>query len=215
MLKKVFSLVSIATLFFVLAACNRGGDDDTVPNLTRGIWDGDTYVSEYLGLEFELPESWTKIEDDEKEEFLGIVFTEAMPEMGLEVPDEVIDAMEGGQFHDMFAMHPFEGTNIQILFERSPVAMLVSEEEYIEEMAEQIEDVGAVGIEVDEFEIVPGTTTIGNYEWHQLSATMSMPGVELNSNTFVSIQGANIRLIIITTTSVGSDTLDDVLSMFN
>jgi len=218
MFKKVFGLVSIVMLSFVIIACGDSGanDDETAtPNPTRGIWDGDIFVSEYLGLEFELPSGWSKLDDDEIAEFIGVVFLDGAPEMGLEFPDEVLEALEGGQFHDMLAIHPFEGTNVQIIFERNAIAMLISEEEYLETVVEQFEEVSGLGMEFRDFEIASEPTTIGNYDWQLLSAVIELgPGIEMESHTFVSIQGPNIRVITITL-GFGSDTLEDVISMFN
>jgi len=213
MLKKVFCLGSIVFLAFVLVAC--GDDEEEIANPTRGVWEDDTFTSEYLGLEFELPEYWVMLDDEEMEQFFGVVFDDAAPAMGIEISDDVLDALGDGQFHDMFAIHPFSGSNVQIIFERNPMAMLISEEDYIETMIEQLEEEGEVmGIEFRDFEVAPSTTTIGNYEWESISVVMEMgPGAEMNSHSFINIQGPNVRIIIIT---LGfGETLNDVLDAFN
>lgn len=213
MLKKVFSLGSIVFLAFVLIGC--GDEEEEFANPSRGIWEDDTFISEYLGLEFELPEQWQMLEGEEMAQFLGVVLNDAAPAMGVEIPDEVLEALEDEQFHDMFAIHPISGTNVQIIFERSPMAMLISEEDYIKAVIEELEEVGEMGMELRDIEVATSTTTIGGYEWESVSGVIEMmPGLEMHSNTFVNIQGPNIRLIMITT-GFGDETVYDVLDAFS
>jgi len=215
MLKKIFSLGSIILLVFAISACGND-EEEEILNPSRGIWEDDTFISEYLGLEFELPEHWSALDDKETAEFFGLVFDDAAPAMGVEIPEEILDALEDGQLHDMFAIHPLGGTNVQIIFERSPLAMLISEEEYIEAAIEEFEELNSmdVGMEFRDFEVASETTTIGNYEWESLSLMMEMGlGIEAASYTFINIQGPNIRQITISI--LGDETVDDILDAFS
>ena len=214
MLKKIFSLGSIILLVFAIAACGND-EEEEILNPSRGIWEDDTFTSEYLGLEFELPTGWEMLDDKDIAEFLGVVFNDAAPAMGVEIPDEVLEALEDEQFHDMYAIHPFSGSNVQIIFERSPLAMLISEEDYFETLIEQLEGMANMGMEFGDFEIASDTTTIGNYEWESLSTEIVLgAGIEMQSHTFVNIQGPNIRAIVITI-GLGDETVDDILDAFS
>jgi len=89
MKKRLFVIFTIA-LMMLFASCTT--NDSQPPS--RGYWDGETFVSPYFGLRFELPDGWTVVSNNEGIALVmaGILVPVAA---GAEISDDVFDALEG------------------------------------------------------------------------------------------------------------------------
>ncbi|MCL2563642.1 MAG: hypothetical protein FWE08_06365 [Oscillospiraceae bacterium] len=231
MKKKLFALllvfVMMATLF---AGCgdlfgdrrpaetpDAGDVTQAAGEAKRGSWDGDVFISEYLGLQFTLPSGWAAASDEEMAEIMGmgIDVIDGMDLFGLDMDiGGLMDVFGVMNVTDMMASSLFTGASIDISFERLIFPHnRMSEEEYIESMAASMEMLGMddLSMEIINF---PGTTKIGAYAWYSYGMVMEFMGVEIFSRYFITIQDGFSRTITITYVE-GSETVEEILEMFS
>jgi len=208
-MKKLVTMMGLLVTAVVLTAC--GSDDDVAPE--SGGWNDDLFVNESLGFQFQLPRGWNSVYGDDLAEALGMGAT-LLSEMESELPvDEILEAMEDGPIHDMFAVDPFTGATAQVMFQRLPrAARRYSSEEALDSIIEAMEE-EMPGVEAT---IRSGSTTIGNYEYYSADIVVeAIPGVEMLMQKYLRLEGRNA--IIIAFTSVGdvSVDFDEILYFFN
>ena len=228
-------LAVLMALTLTLAACGNGDDNGPVTpptqnnngpadngpddppetngetgTVTRGVWDGNVFTSEFLGLTFTMPDGWVASTDAEIAALMGLA-PGVLEAAGGDIPEDLWDTVES--VHDMMAMNPLTGVSVQILFDRLEypyTAMSTAEfvAEYLELMEEIMEMMGM------EFEVLPGTTRIGNSDWHSFASTMEMFGMTITSRSFFSVHEGFSRTISITY-SEGSESPEEILAMFS
>ena len=176
----------------------------SIPNIQtadesmRGIWDGDVYTSEYLGLSFTLADGWNVHNEAEIADVLDIA-EGIISDAGAYIP------ANADVFTDMTVSNAVTGANVQILFERLP--FYVTEQEYIEMAAKRIELIGGLA------NANSGTNRIGSYDWYSLDTEMDF-GIIVYGRQFITIQDGFVRSIIISYVD-GSETPEDILLMFD
>jgi len=232
MKKKIFVLLLVLFLLTpLLAAC--GGDtvapaetpvptpEPMVPELeednapaqrtefpVRGIWENDVFTSEYLGLQFTLPDGWVAASDEEIAGVMG--FAEALPATG-GLTEQFWDVANVLGVHDLMVVSPITGANIQIIFERLVFPNTrMTEAQYIEGAEADAELFGiAMGIAPD----LDGIT-IGGYNWLSHGTEMDAMGRTAYGRQFISIRDGFARLIIFTYFE-GSETVEEMLAWFS
>ena len=173
----------------------------------RGIWQDNVWTSEYLGINLVLDEGWIYATDEEIAGVLGVGL-DFMAVQGVEIDIDILEAM--GSMHDLMASNPETGANIQVVIERLVFPHnRMTVEQYMEAAAEGLQ---MVGMEVN-FDF-PGTTRIGNYDWHSYGSVMDMLGTEIFGRYFVNLQDGIARIIMFVYHE-GSETVEDMLRMFN
>ena len=210
MFKKVSILMGMLVLFLGLTACGATSEEeDILPQ--RGSWDGDVFVNEYLGIQFQLPEDWYAPDEDQLAAILGLG-TEVMFPEGSEITDEILEFLEEEEMHDLYAINLMSGSSVQVLFSRLPrlsgnISVIELFEITQEELAEEMD------MEID-FYIHSGTTTIGRYDFYGMDWTLEfIPGMEIVMRSFVNIDGRNIRTIMIG--AMNDEEIENVLSYFS
>jgi len=198
MKKRIFTLLLAVTMLAAMLAACGGGTTTVAP--TRGSWDGNVFTSEYLGLRFVTPPGWNVMSDAEIGATMGLA-TGFMESFEVEMPDDAEMA------HDMMAVNPLTGDNVQIIYERIQGRRIPTVAQIIEASTEPIEQMGGRVISI------PGTTRIGAHTWYSFGTEINMGGMIAYGRQFVNIQDGFVRLIIITNfTSV--DAANDILPMF-
>ena len=230
MKKKLLALlIAVSMLVLLFAACNGGTEESTEPEPeieeeeveqddpienapVRGIWDGDTFTSEYLGLRFEKPEGWVVATEEDIMELMGL----GAEFIGDDIFGEGVDMarlMEVANIttiHDIMVSDPLTGTNVQIAYERLIFPMnRMTAQEYMETLGGMLE---SMGMEVD-FDF-PGTTGIGNYDWYTFESIMDV-GIEVFGRYFVNVQDGFARSISITYSDMSDLSLEDILALFS
>jgi len=126
--KRLFAMLIMTTL--IVASCSFSSD---VP--ARGYWDGNTFVSAFFGLRFDMPEGWSAMSEDEMAQTLrppGIGHVE----MGEQIPQEIFDVLDRGLvnghgfFVDMMARDEFDpafSPMVMTAIERQPQGVLLEE----------------------------------------------------------------------------------------
>jgi len=173
----------------------------------RGVWEGDVYTNETLGLRFTPPDDWFVATDAEIAELMG--FGVDMLAGGSDAfLADILDAADLTIFHEMMAASP-TGSNVQIMFERLVFPQTrLTEAQYLESVEG---DLAWAGIRVDVSS--PGPTRIGGYDWYSYGTAIDMLGGTVYGRQFFTIREGFIRLIIFTYFE-GSESLEEMLAMF-
>jgi len=188
----------------VFAACGQ-----TLP--TRGMWEGDTYSSGYLGLRFELPPEWRVMNTDEMLQTVGLPPTvRILP--GREITHNVFNLIGGASFPDVIAyeeevLPPSRDNGIMIAFFRLGPNATHVEAEILQEMAEW------VGGEDADITISPTTARIGRYDWYYAEQRVADAHGSLNQRIFIRLDGAIMQQITVIYHDEAS--LQDILSRFS
>jgi len=136
-MKKV---LSITVVLMLVAALLGGCGGSEQKELTRGVWEDDTYVSEYANLKVSLPEGWTAATDEELAEIMGVA-ADILTEQGTEITQELL---EKTTIYDMMAQNLSTGANILVMYENMNLTAGGSKmdlEEYVEALKTQMAEV--------------------------------------------------------------------------
>ena len=188
-------------LTFSLLFTGCGNTASSTP--TRGIWNGNVYVNDYIGATITLPETWIAATDAEIAMILR-VSPDILANYGTDIASE---AWDGVHFYDMVAQCNYTGSSIIVMYERLlDEAAGTTEREYLALMRDMTEmempwDSG--------FIIADGVTRIGSTDWHLLTSQM----LGTQQHFFVSKQKSYIRSLLITIAD--DDTLENILTMFS
>jgi len=175
-------------------------------SVTRGTWDGNTYTSTYLGLQFEMPADWAVATDEDINQIMGI----GLDFVGGDIGSVDLDALDIITFIDMMASDPMTGMSVYLTYERLVFPRTrISAQDYMELAAQTIEMMG-----MDVHFNFPGTTRIGNYDWYSYGSEMDMFGTSVFGRYFVNIEDGIVRIISIIYSDF-SMYVDDVLAMFS
>ena len=157
----------------------------------RGIWDGDTYINEYLNMRFVMPMGWTVASDEEVADLAGFA-ADLFETYGQGLPDAFWDLAGVNTLIDMMAMDPFTGVNVQVAYERLVFPFRrATEIEFIQALTNNLESMGM------RVRSIPGTTQIGDYTWHSIGTEMDVHGVTMAGRQFINIRDGFARVIIL------------------
>ncbi|MCL2353355.1 MAG: hypothetical protein FWC69_01845 [Defluviitaleaceae bacterium] len=193
--RSLAAIIMVFAIVMVLGACGSNNRE-----FSRGSWSGNVYTNEYLGLRFEAPADWHVFSD------ARIALAQGISSDMFEIDNLAdIDTL----LTDMLVTCEETGTSVQVIFERLPLRSMTVEG-YMEVGSQSLVEVGAT------VNILPGTTTIGRYEWHSLETEMDMGfGVAAYGRQFVNVSDGFARLITITYFEGGSAVVEDVLARFS
>lgn len=170
----------------------------------RGIWNGNLYLNEYLGVSFEMPEGWDKLSDEQISEQLGVGISFLQ---GSDAIEFIMEEIGFNSFMEMMATNPETGASINIAFERLENPYMTARE-FIFHASEELV---AAGMEVflDGFHNI----IIGNSSW-EVYGSMADFGVYIYGRFLVSVYGGFVRVITIVYTE-HSETAEEILSMIS
>ena len=204
MKKLIMMALLLALAIGLLTACVAVED---APTPARGVWTDNTYVNEHLNLRFSMPPWWGAASDAEVAMLVDLT-PDLFAAAGHDLGEEFWDAVDVLLVVDMLASDPFEGSSVQIIYERLPFPMSrFNEEEYIRLTMVNMADMGRL------YE-VPGTTTIGDYEWYLFRNHMDMFEGAVVTNHFVNIRSGFVRMIAISYSTAVRSPMDEILAMF-
>lgn len=186
------------------ADSNRTVSSPRVSRPTRGVWYDNVWRSEYLNLSFHLPVGWFRIPDDM---MATGIYTEMVGE-GEYIPDHLWDSLTNRNmvFTDMVAQQ-FGGDNVSIMIgEIEDMPSEWFETMFFQMMEEEMQQLGINGA------LIPGTTTIGHYEWYAFDLMFEVAGMHMTQRQFFNLQSGFIRTISIIYSSESS--LEDIVAMF-
>ena len=211
MMKKLkIAVVLIGLIIFATSCGIIGGNNQTDDNPRPGSWvAGDMFVNEWLGVQFQLPAGWDAPGPRQLEELLGMGAI-VLEHADMEISEEILEAMEGGAVHDMYAINFISGSTAQIMFERLPRnARNVDMESEIEKLAEEMKR----ELPVSEATVRSNTVFIGEVEFYVIDAVLDMMGMSLYMSTYVNQEGRNLRMIAIG--SLNREEIEHIWGYFN
>ena len=189
------TVLLISLMSITLVACGRTvltSDEGRYTIITRGRWDGNVYINEYLGLRFNLPNEWISASDDDIAMLAGISLD--ISGLDQELPDDFWEIAGISMLWDMWAMDMTTGSNVQIIYEALPYPQsMMSELEFVETILAQVKQ-APIDISAN---IVHGTTVIGNYAWYSYASVVDMHGNQEHMRHFINIKNDIARHIII------------------
>ena len=205
MKKRLFAILLAATM--LLAACATA-DPTTVP--ARGRWDGDTFLSPFFGLRFDMPETWDAMTEMELVEIYWNIGA-FLPMANAEISSDAYEVAEILGIMDVFAMTIAEELeSLDDPMGRVAITIMRLSDEMAHMTAIEWLNYVAEGHEADESSIVhDGTVRIGSLYWY----FMDSPDDDLNQRTFANLEGRFIRIITIGYTH--DEYLNDILNMFS
>jgi len=210
MTKKVLIAISLICLSFLLIGCNNN-DEIIIP--TRGRWVEHIYVSEYLGVEFEMPDSWNSRSG------FGL---DSGGTLDVEEPALWL-FRDGAGFRDMMA-----GDRELNIASRVMIFFRELYEEYGELSESDILEnwlfMSPSFRNVELLEVESERALLGGYEWYSIDGIRNREGDdprEFEIRRLVNIHGGYLRSIFITTpTELLPDedfellTLDEIFNHF-
>lgn len=221
--KKPFLIVLLFCVCLLLLAACSGASPEPAPEpspeptpgaLTtgpaRGVWDGQVYTNDSLGLQMSLPEYWEIATDEEIAELFGIV---AELGGGLLPVGDLWDALELLNVIDALAIDFATGANINIIFERLVFPMTrLTGQDYVELVVSQYE---AVGTQVNEDRT--GTVhQLGDRQWYMVSYTTAAFGFGPAGHGLQLINVEDGFVVVITITYYdNSASGDEILTWFS
>jgi hypothetical protein len=186
-MKKIFLTIFILSILFAVGCGSK--------KPSPGVWEGNVYTNEYLGLRFVLPPGWAVPTDAEMAQITGI----AQREYGDFFPDDM------DEFFDMVAVNRSSGANVNLNFVRHG-RRVPTVEDVFEEVPKVLESIGGRVTRNS------GTTRLGDNRWNSHNTAIEMFGVTMNGRQFFIIQDGFI--ITITITAGLTESIESVLPWF-
>lgn len=175
-------------------------------SVERGTWDGNTFTSTYLGVQFNMPAGWVVATDEDIAQVMNLGFDM----VGIDIDTDTLDALDVITFIDMMVSDPMTGGSVYITYERLIFPHTrISVQDYIGIAAQTIEMMG-MDVNLD----FPGTTRIGGVDWYSYGSEMDVFGTPVFGRYFVSIENGFARIISIIYSDF-SMYVDDVLALFS
>lgn len=200
-MKKLLTLSLAIIMVFSLIGCSMPGAESKP---SRGNTRGHTYVSEYLGLQFTKPTSWTYYTDAQIESAMDL-------SAGI-LDEELAQALENNPtIYDMMVVSS-NGTNVSLSYENlvKTLNVFISEEKYLAVAKEQLLQTSGMSVTFDEgYEKV----MLGDKEYTRATATTSISGISMRQGIYVRKIGGYMN--IITITIMNGYTFESIEAMFS
>ena len=167
----------------------------------RGVWNGNIWISEFIGMYFYLPVGWEFAGDDEIAGLLGFDAAVLPGVAGSAIDDEFWEIMNP-VLYDMMAMDLETGTSVRVAIEKMP-AIDLSAGSFIAYNANRLL---VLGMNVD-LDVAP--RQIGGVLWVGFKASMDSFGIVQCMAHFVRVvDGFAISVIVTTINDNGEKELD-------
>jgi len=199
-MKRLFTcFILIAIFALALAGCGRS-QSENLP--TRGAWHGHTYVSEYFGLQFTLPESWVMFTDTERAIITGT------PPVSWDIFEDIEAEIE---VHDMRAADFITGDDVLIRIQAF-APDLAEDMDYVGYLQSMSSMLQFMGIGARNFQMGAVPRQIGEYQWHYMTYLIFDDALQM---ILVNIQGRFVRTIVATAQNGSASNLDNILNNFS
>ena len=198
-MKKIIRIVSLVLFFLVLSSCTNNtsyeASDINTPIPVRGTWHGHIYVNEFMGFQFELPETWFMYTEEER---VARIFS--ISELQYESLDDLPSPDIVLSLLDMRAEDFITGNAVNIAVEMLPInAVTPSEHELMEKFILAIDGLDT-GEEHTDIKIGAYPRQLGDINWYYMTSNVSDIFGQIGMRArFHNIQGEFLRTITIST----------------
>lgn len=187
-------------------ADSAGSADDSVTPV-RGIWNDNTWQSDYADLIFTLPEGWSAVSDADIASTMQLA-ADSMGEQGEALTDAML---EESAIYDMMTLSD-TGSNVIVGMENltagHPLGGYIGSEAYLDAVKEQVEQATPGAYTFSEV----SSQKIGDNTYDVMDADFSQDGVTGTQRYLVRKIGNYILFVIVT--AGGGDTTGDITANF-
>lgn len=197
-MKKVLSLLMLVVVLVTAVSCSA-------KEITRGTVDGNVYKSDFTGITFTKPDSWTFSSDEEIAEVMEVAADELLDE---NYADTVADLTT---VFDMMAVDASTGTNVNITYENLAKTgnEKLTADEYLDLTVEQLTSQTAMSTSLTKED----KATLCGEEYIRATFTTSYSGVSMTQVYYLrKIDNYMVNIVV---TLVGNTTIADVEAMFS
>lgn len=177
--------------------------EETKAEFSMGEWKENTYENSFLGVKFELPTGWERLDDEQIAEMMNLGDTIVSNDLNTDI--EEIKNLNSAYY--MVANDPETGNNITIMSEK-PI-LNVTTEKYIESLKTGLEQVTTIKYTIGE----SSKETVAGKTYDTLTATATVNGVSLVQKYYVR-KVDNYVLAIIATSVTGENGINSMMKSF-
>jgi len=192
---KKFLAVIFALVMIIQTGCvSKEEQAEKAKKLTRGVWAGSVFLSDFAGLTFTLPAGWQTDSDEEIAALIGIA-REELSSRGTAVSDEMLDFTS---IYDMFAINPNTGESVALMYQNLAMNIggtLLTESTYLEAVKKGIEDAPDLAFTLSDI----GDATIAGETFKSFEGSNSDYGVQ---QAYYARKIGNFMLSIIVTAGI-------------
>ena len=218
-MKKLLALVLCAALLLTCTGCSafmegfqeglQGALQDAAneanKEIARGTVDGNVYASEYSGLTFTKPDSWTYATDEEIADTM---------EVGADVIDADSFAETLGQMatvYDMMVIDMESGSNVSIMYENLQLTNggAMTAEAYADVLKGQFDELKEMNYTVSNTE----TVSLGGEDWLRMTTSVEYSDISMTQAYYLRASGTVMMAVVITV--LGDTELSSVEAMFS
>ncbi len=170
-----------------------------------GRWEGESYINEFLGMKYALPQGWQRLDDEQLLEMSGLTADMIKDE---EISQALAEAAEEGKvFYALFAASPDSRQNFNLGFEKlnAVQTLAVTEEAYITVAEPQLKT-ALESMGLTDYVSEQVTVTLGGREMPALRLSGKINGVEIHE--LVAVCKQNGYIANFSFTSVEEDGLE-------
>lgn len=201
-MKKIISFFIAVLLVFSLAGCTNSSSSDAL-EIQRGKIKGNTYTSKTTNLKFTKPDNFRYLTDQELARALSI------DEEVLSNKNFMSSLNDYPTLLDMMLMDDETGLNMAVGYENLEVSMgkVVSEDEYLDAMAEYLQTMGAIVSEKAQ------TVTLSGQNYRHSSYSLEVDGIVMKTDYYIRRIDKYMNVISVAYTS--DITAPDIEKMFS
>jgi len=195
----------------MLSGCNNNVQDNAPITQTRGTWHDHIYVNEFMGFQFELPETWFVYTEEERTAFIHSIADIAYGSYNGVLPPDIAINMQ-----DMRAEEFLTGNSVSVDTRiLSSARIPMSENEYLHEIAIFLPYLGE-GVEHRNIQIGAYPKQLGYASWYyimyEVTDVLGRVGTQVR---LVNIQNEIIRSVVITTSDNNVQAIHDIWASFS
>ena len=209
-MKAILSFTILALFLLGMSGCN------TAVSMTpciapRGTWHDHIYVNEFMGFQFELPETWYIYTEEERAAFIGIITDFAYGSF-----DDVLSPNIAFNMQDMRAEDIITGNSVSVDVQTLFLdENLLNGHEYLQKMVLYMPEFD-VGVSHSNIQIGANPRQLWDVEWYyMLSEVTDAFGRNAVQARFVNIQDGFLRTIMISVGTGGVETIDEIWEYFS
>ena len=183
---------------------DAGGAKTSSGRYVKGIYEGTSWISEWLGMRYDQPKGFLLASDEELDAMIQAGSNLAFEDNA----DAVLDYMKLTTVYELMVMAPVGIPTFSLAVERSPL----SADEYMDFLSQQFSMVSAVSIDFKGYE---GTEDIGGIEFDKYAIESEYNGVAMNQIYYITEKDSRLVYIIVTYLDDNLDALDTMMSGFS
>lgn len=168
---------------------------DEKVNFSLGSWEGNTYINEFLGIKYKMPDGWKKYSKEEIAKAINI----GMDMLDNENSESLKKLAEQTSMYYVITSDPNTGNSIQIMSEK-PI-LSVTMDYYTSNLKKLLEENTSLDYVVGE----PKDITIDGVAFKEVDATATFSGVQMTQTYYIKNVGDYFVGIIVTDVSGSLD----------